>query len=242
MNRILLTIATASMFVVGCGRAALEGEALSPTPSAPAKAEIAEAAPAAQAKEDVGEEAKPAAAAALRQPGDFVVYRFSGSFRKAPLTLAEKVVARRGALVTIDLSLKDGEGKEELRVTFNEASPSRNEVVSVTRLEGGVEKPATLDAYEALMMRTTLTADQNEALVGTEDVTVDVGGAAVPAKRTTYLVRVGKKAATMKTFESTAFAWGDVGGEITAANGKVLYRAEVIEAGHDGAAKAAASR
>ncbi|MFT3774772.1 MAG: hypothetical protein QM820_56205 [Minicystis sp.] len=251
MNRILLTLATASMFVVGCGRAALDQQALAPTPAVAAKADAkaAEAKPAEAAKADadaakaeIGGDSTPAAATAhaQRMPGDFVVYRFSGSFRKAPLTLSEKVVARNGSIVTIDLSLKEGDAKEELRVKIDESSPSHNEVVSVARIEGGVEKAATLEAYEKLMTRTTLSADQNEALVGTEDVTVDVGGAAVPAKKTTYRVRVGKKQATLRTLESATFAWGDVGGEITADSGKVLYKAEVIEAGHGDAAKAAA--
>lgn len=250
MNRILLTLATASIFVVGCGRAALDQEALTPKPALAAKADAkaekaqpaAETAKADAAKEEITADAALAMTpgAGARMPGDFVVYRFTGSFRKAPLTLAEKVVARSGAVVTIDLALKDGDAREELRVKIDEASPSHNEVVSVARLEAGVEKPAAIEAYEALMTRTTLSADQNEAVVGTEDVTVDVGGAAVPAKRTTYRVRVGKKQATLKTLESTAFAWGDVGGEITTANGKVLYRAEVVEAGHDDGAKASA--
>ena len=250
MNRILLTLATASIFVVGCGKAALDQEALAPTPALAAKADAkaADAKPAEDtakadaAKAEIGAAEALAAAPAreTRMPGDFVVYRFSGSFRKAPLTLTQKVVARTGAIVTIDLSLQDGGSKEALRVKIDESSPSRSDVVSVARLEGGVEKAATLEAYEQLMTRTTLSADQNEALVGTEDVTVDVGGAAVSAKRTTYRVRVGKKQATLKTLESTGFAWGDVGGEITTTNGKLLYRAEVIEAGRGDAAKAAA--
>jgi hypothetical protein len=45
----------------------------------------------------------------------------------------------------------------------------------------------------------------------------------------------------MRTLESASFAWGDVGGEITTDKGKVLYRAEVIEAGHDDAAAAKAA-
>jgi len=254
MNRILLTLATASIFVVGCGKAALDQEALAPAPALAAKAPAAPAADAADAadaakadaaKEEIGAEgtlaAAPAAGVFARMPGDFVVYRFSGAFRKAPLTLTQKVVARDGAIVTIDFALEDGAAKEALRVKIDEGSPSKNEVVSVARLEGGLEKASTVEAYEALMTRTTLSADQNEALLGVEDVTVDVGGAALPARRTTYRVRVGKKQATLKTFESATFAWGDVGGEITAANGRVLYKAEVLEAGHAGGAAAAAA-
>lgn len=243
MNRILLTLATASMFVVGCGRAALDHEAMTPAPASvePAAPAPEKAAPAKDAKDDIGADATPAAAPATvgRMPGDFVVYRFTGSFRKTPLTLSQKVVAREGSIITVDLSLSDGSTKDEMRVRIDEASPTQ--ILSASLLDKGVEKPSTVDAYEALMLRTTLSADANEALVGTEDVTVDVGAAQLPAKRTTYRVRVGKKTALMSTFESAGFAWGDVGGEI-ASGGKVLYKAQVIEAGHTDGAKASAAR
>lgn len=245
MNRILLSLATASIFALGCGRAALDQGAIAPAPSL-ARADVAAKPPASAPAEApatvVGSEAEVAApGASARMPGDFVVYRFTGSFRKAPLTLTQRVVARQGAVLTIDFTATEGADWQELRVRIDEASPTRNEVVGVARLERGVEKPATVEAYEALMARTALAADSNDALVGTEEVTVDVGGAALPAKKTTYRVRLGKHQATLATIESPTFVWGDVGGEITAANGKVLYRAEVVEAGHVEAAAPAAA-
>jgi hypothetical protein len=248
MNRLLGSLAVATISLLGCAPAALAPAPAAPAPAPAAMpAEAHDAAPTATpatadaAKDVPATDTAPASAPLGRTPGDFVVYRFSGSFRKAPLTLTEKVVARRGGLLTIDFATRDGAAGEELRVTFDESSPSHSEVVRVARLEGGVEKAATPEAYEALMARTTLAADQNDALVGTEDVTVDVGGTQIAAKRTTYQVRVGKRKATLKTLESATFAWGDVGGELTTAGGKVLYRAEVVDTGHDdGAAKAAA--
>ena len=245
MNRILIPLATASIFAMGCGRAALDQPAAAP--AAPARAEVAVEAPAAPpapaevVKPDVAHDAEPAPATSARAPGDFVVYRFTGSFRKEPLTLTERVIARKGSLLTIDFAAAEGADRQELRVRIDEASPTHNEVVSVARLDRGVEKPSTVEAYEALMARTALAADSNDALVGTEDVTVDVGGTAIPVKKTTYRVRVGRRRATLSTFESATFAWGDVGGEITGANGKVLYRAEVVDAGHDDAAAHAAA-
>jgi hypothetical protein len=243
MHRPLLTLATASILALGCGRAALDRAAAAPAPAALETAPTAKApapAPSEDAKPGVGVEVDSAATpSAVRMPGDFVVYRFTGSFRRKPLTLTERVVARKGAVLTIDLVVAEGDQREELRVRIDEASPTRNEVIGVARLVRGVEKPATVEAYEALMARTVLAADSNEALVGTEEVTVEIGGATIPAKRTTYRVRVGKRHATLQTLESPAFAWGDVGGEITA-GGKVLYRAEVVEAGHDDAAAKAA--
>jgi hypothetical protein len=238
----LLSLATASIFAAGCGHAALDRGAVRPVPAKAESAALVTPAPGDDAEAATGSVAAPSSTTkALRMPGDFVVYRFSGSFRRTPLTLTERVVARTGTVVTIDFTAAEGARKSELRVRIDEASATHNEVLSAAKLEHGVEKPATIEAYEALMARTALAADANEALVGTEDVTVDIGGAALPAKRTTYRVRVGKRAATLKTFESAAFAWGDVGGEIITTDGKVLYRAEVVESGHDDGAAEAAS-
>src|SRR4051812_26957826 len=125
MNRILLTLATASIFAMGCGHAALDLGAAAPAPpvanagiTASASGESATPTPAS----DVGSDAEPAAAANARMPGDFVVYRFSGSFRKTPLTLTQRVVARKGSVLTIDLVAVEGEDREELRVTLDEAT------------------------------------------------------------------------------------------------------------------------
>jgi hypothetical protein len=247
MNRILLSLATASIFAMGCGRAALDQGPAAPAPAPrDASQRFEEAtkapAPAEAAKPEAASDAEPtAAAASARMPGDFVVYRFTGSFRKAPLTLSERVVARKGRVVTIDFTATEGDDKQELRVRIDEGSLTHNEVVSVARLTHGVEKAAGVEAYEALMARTALAADSNDALLGAEEVTVDVGGAAMAAKKTTYRVHLGKREATLSTLESPAFVWGDVGGEITGAKGKVLYRAEVLEAGHDDATARAAA-
>jgi hypothetical protein len=175
-----------------------------------------------------------------RMPGDFIVYRFSGSFRKTALTLSERVIARNGARLTVDITADDDGTKQELRVIFDESHGATNEVVSVSRLVGGVAKPATIELYEALMASTVLAADENEALLGKEELTLDLGGAPLPCRKTSYRVRVGKKHATLRTLESDGFAWGDVGGEITTASGKTLYRAEIVELGHTDPAKGSA--
>lgn len=235
MNRTLLTLAMASFLATGCARANL-----APSAATPASAR-AEKAPAAEATAEATPE--PAVAASepettgARKAGDFIVYRFSGSFRKAPLTLTERVIDRRGAMLTVEITAEEGDTKRQLRVKINEASAVKNDVVAVSVIEGGTEKPAGIEAYEALLADTSLAADENEAMLGAEDTMLDVGGAPLPVRKTTYRVRVGKKSATLRTVESEGFAWGDLGGEITAGNGKVLYRAEVVELGHSDAAK-----
>jgi hypothetical protein len=242
MNRTLLTFALASLFATGCIRVNL----------APAKAAASESATEAKAEvtEEKVEEATSAPAAkaseavettGARKAGDFIVYRFSGSFRKAPLTLTQRVIERRGATLTVDVTVEEGDTKRQLRVKINEASAVKNDVVAVSLLENGAETPAGIEAYEALLAETALAADENQAMLGVEDAMLDVGGAPIPVRKTSYRVRVGKNAATLRTVESEGFAWGDLGGEITASNGKLLYRAEVVELGHSDAAKGTAT-
>ncbi len=230
MNRPLLTLALASLLATGCAGVSLAPGAATPAaaekPVAAAEETTAKAEPATDAK------ATEAETTGARKAGDFIVYRFTGSFRKAPLTLTERVIERRGAMLTVEITADEGDTKRQLRVKINEASAVKNDVVAVSVIEGGVEKEAGIEAYEALLASTSLAADENEAVIGSEDAMLDVGGAPLPVRKTSYRVRVGKKSATLRTVESEGFAWGDLGGEITAENGKVLYRAEVVELGH----------
>jgi hypothetical protein len=232
MNRTLLTLAMASLLATGCARATLAPTAATAAstgaekPAAAAEEATAKAAPEADVK------APEAETTGARKAGDFIVYRFTGSFRKAPLTLTERVIERRGAMLTVEITADEGDTKRQLRVKINEASAVKNDVVAVSVIEGGAEKEVGIEAYEALLASTSLAADENEAVLGSEDAMLDVGGAPLPVRKTSYRVRVGKKQATLKTVESEGFAWGDLGGEITAGNGKVLYRAEVVELGH----------
>lgn len=235
MKRTLLSLALASIFAMGCGRAALPTQAAAPAAEkaavkeAPVVESSEEAASA--AKDEVAPKDEAAPAKGGRAPGDYVVYRFSGSFRKAPLTLTQRVIAKEGATLTVEIAAIEGSAKRVMQVKINEASATKNDVVSAAWIEGGAGKAATVEAYEQLMAETVLAADENEARLGDEEATVTVGGAALPCHKTSYRVRIGKKQATMRTLESEAFPWGDLGGEIVAANGSVLYRAEIVEVG-----------
>jgi hypothetical protein len=93
---------------------------------------------------------------------------------------------------------------------------------------------------DTLMAETMLAADENQGAIDSEKVTTSVGGRDFACTQTRYRVRVGKHAATMRTVSSESFPWGDVGGEIVSDEGKVLYRAEVVEAGSASAALASA--
>lgn len=207
------------------------GEAVDVDVDAKAGDAAANAAPVADAALKVETEIK--AEAPVWSAGDFVVYRFSGSFHKTPVTLTEKVIARKGDSFTLEVSYDDGKTKEAIRAQMKGDSPMHADVVKVVRLEGGAEKPASVALYEQLFARVALVADQNEAQLGSEKIKVEVAGhGAMACERATYRVKVGKQTATMQTVASAGFVWGDVGAEITAASGKLIYKAEVIDAGH----------
>ncbi|MRG94337.1 hypothetical protein GF068_20780 [Polyangium spumosum] len=227
MNRILLP-ALVSLLAMGCGKAAVQTQAL-----APKKAEAVAVAPQkeAVAKAEVEAKEEPVEAG-RREVGDYVVYRFSGSFQKAPVTLTERVVAREKGALVIDFILEEGKTTSELRVKLSDAPATRGEVLSVSRIEKGKLVAASVDEYEALMAKTMVVADENEESLGSEHVVAVMGNDMLPAKRTSFRVKIGDKKATLTTVVSEKFPWGDLSGEIAAEDGSVIYRAEVLNVGH----------
>ncbi|WP_437645068.1 hypothetical protein [Sorangium sp. So ce362] len=233
MNRPLLFAVLTSVLAAGCG-AGIGTNARADRP------QDASARATAQAQREVPRRAKgsteasgPVADEAVRAraPGDYVAYRFSGSFRKTPLLLTQRVVAREGDVLVVDVTLEDGKETEALRVRMSDAPSRRGEILSAAWVDDGAERPATLAAYDAMMAKTALAADENEEVLGSEAVNVEVGGASIACQKTSFRVRIGRTKATMRTLQSDDFAWGDVGGEITSEDGRVLYRAELIDRG-----------
>ena len=260
MKRILSAAAVLSMFAaVGCAPSLSAPQAASDAARAAAPAAEAQDAKASSGEDaaadegtaaDEGDAAAEAAkaeapAAPVAAPwgtGDFVVYRFSGSFHGTPATLTEKIVARQGDTFTLDVTYDDGKTRESIRARMKGESPARAEVLSVARLARGVEQPASPALFDEVLARVALVADQNEARLGTEEVKLAVAGhGSLACERATFRVKVGARTATMRTIESPAFAWGDLGAEITAADGALIYKAEIVDAGHEAAKPAIAS-
>lgn len=167
------------------------------------------------------------ASAPVRHVGDLFVHRFSGSFAGEPLTLTEEVAAREEAAWVVDFSLTQQEKVDRLRVRFDAQS---GQALSAAHVDGGRETPAKLGDYEALLARTVYAADVNDGLVSANDQTCLVGADELDCETKTYKVWVGDAAATLSVVHSSTFADRDVSGEITTADGKLIYRAELIEA------------
>lgn len=217
-----VTVTWGSLLLAACGHA---------PPQAPKVA-----APATVASESAPPSASPSAP--RRQVGDFFVHRFSGSFAREPLTLTEEVQGREGTAWVVDFSLTEGDQVQRLRVRFDD----NGRAVSAARLAGARETEASLADYEALLGRTVFTADVNDGLVSSVAQTCLVGDDALDCETKTYKVWVGERAATLAVVHSGKFPDRDVSGELTADDGQLLYRAELVEARSGKTAKGVASR
>jgi hypothetical protein len=223
----LLVLSALALVGAGCAHNTTAPAVATDVPRAPIAAAPAELA----APTDL---ATPAAesAAFTQKAGDYVTYRFSGGFRKRALLLTQRVVESTPQLLVLDLAFDDGAHKTSARARYTHAPGAAHELVSASRVSAtGQETPMTLAELDALMAQTALAADDNQGSTGSEQVHVTVGGRDIACTQTSYRVIVGKNAATMRTLSSDAFPWGDVGGEITTDQGRVLYRAEVVDMG-----------
>src|SRR6185503_16601643 len=142
------------------------------------------------------DEAESASARPARAVGDYFVERFSGSFRRAPLTLTEEVVAAEGDLLVIDYRLEEtGNPKvQHLRTRFN---PSTGHTEKVSIMVGERELPAPLSAYDQMMEKTSFAADSNDEIIGSAKQTYLVGDREMDCETKDYKVSVGAAQTTL---------------------------------------------
>lgn len=172
-----------------------------------------------------------AAPADRRKVGDFYVHRFSGSYEKSPLTLTEEIVAQEGGLWVVDYTFEQPSGTTRLRVRLD---PKTDSVRGVSKLDGTNELRVPLAAYEKLMDRTSFTADANDGLLGAEHGTCLLGPSELDCETKSYKVWVGDKPATLSVAHSDSVPDRDVSGDITATDGTLIYRSELVEMGTAG--------
>ncbi|HVJ21774.1 MAG TPA: hypothetical protein VM686_40500 [Polyangiaceae bacterium] len=188
--------------------------ALDPAAKAPAKA------------------AKPAPAE--HKVGDFWVHRISGSFSEKPMVLVERVVAVDETSTTVEYTVEDQDGQSQMLVT---REASTDQIISVMRLVDGQTVPASIADFEGLIARTTFAPDSNEGYKDRTLGTCLVGPSELDCETKTYRVMVGEREATLDITRSDKYPGRDIGGEITSADGEVIYRAELLETGNNTEAK-----
>jgi hypothetical protein len=163
-----------------------------------------------------------------RHVGDFMVHVVSGSFRKQPAVLTERVVARDGDDWIIEYKLEDDDGTRALRV----ATDPNGEVTRVAFVVDGDETPATVADYEAFMALATVAPDENDGLTASTKGTCMMGPSELDCETKNYRVLVGDHEANLGITGSRALPGLDLAGEITSADGTVIYRSVLVERGN----------
>lgn len=166
--------------------------------------------------------------AVARHVGDFNVHVVSGSFRKRPALLTERVVAREDETWVIEYKLEDDEGARSLRIW----SDPNGDVTRVAVLVDGEEQPGTLADYETFMAAASLAPDENVAMTASTKGTCMVGPSELDCETKNYRVMLGEQEANLGITESHAVPGVDLAGEITAPDGTVIYRAVLVEHGN----------
>ena len=164
-----------------------------------------------------------------RKVGDFSVHRFSGSYQKSPLTMTEEVVAQEDGLWVIDYTFEDQAGTTKLRVRFD---PRTDSVVRAATLDGGQESAVQTALFDKMIERTSFAADGNDGQIAATRGTCLVGPSELECETKTYSVRVGDQLAKLNVSRSASVPNGDVAGDITASDGTVIYRSELVEMGN----------
>lgn len=168
-------------------------------------------------------------APSARRVGDYSVHVISGSFRKQPALLSERVLGEEYGRWVIEYRMEDSDGATTLRVWMNQDS---DQVEKVSRLVDGAEKPATVADFDALMASARVVPDTNEGLVRNSRGTCTLGPAELDCETKNYKVWLGDREAELGVTHSSAVPGTDLAGEITAADGSVIYRSELVERGN----------
>jgi hypothetical protein len=166
-----------------------------------------------------------------RRVGDFAVHMISGSFRKNPALLTERVTGEEYGAWILEYRLEDSEGSTSLRVWMDQDT---DQIKRVSRLIDGVEKPGTVADYDALMASASVVPDTNDGLVANATGTCMLGPAELDCETKSYKVMLGDREASLGVTQSAAVPGVDLAGEITAADGSIIYRSELVERGNEG--------
>ena len=100
-----------------------------------------------------------------------------------------------------------------------------------------IYRASSIADFEQLIARTTFAPDSNEGYVDRTLGTCLVGPSELDCETKSYRVRIGDREANLDITRSDKLPGRDIGGEITGADGEVIYRAELLEVGNDAGSK-----
>jgi hypothetical protein len=107
------------------------------------------------------------------------------------------------------------------------------EVLAVRRITDDGDVVASRADYDAMMKKTEFVPDSNDQKVGSDHTSCLIGDEQVDCDTTTYMVTLGGKQAKLTITRSGRVPGRDIGGDVVAEDGKVLYSARLIERGNE---------
>lgn len=170
--------------------------------------------------------------------GDFVVYRYTGTYTKEPVVLREQILAQKGLELRIGVSVRRGiDERKWVQVVTDLPENRKNEVVDALFLEDHgnlrrLENKKNHDLY-ALYEWTFLLPDGKPLTVADEKRELTIQGTHFDCD-----VRVGKtkvqgRVLSFEEVDCPDFLWTHAGGRFwDEATSEEVYRAEVVAFGH----------
>ena len=178
-----------------------------------------------------------AAAATRYRKGDYVIYEYSGSALKAPVTLTEEIVAQNGLKLEIQVTAVRGSEKKTWVQVVTDTRENRhsNKMDALYVIEGGkrvqLQNKDNKDAYR-LYQWVIPPSDGPFEKKSQAPCTVEVAGQSYELTCTTGQQTVAGKKADVELCDGEAFLWTKASERIRAVDGgEVLYQMTVKEAG-----------
>ena len=164
--------------------------------------------------------------------GDFVEYKYSGSFLTQPLFLNEEVIEKLGnqltILVHLKISTKERRWKQFVTDTpENKKSNHVDRLVQISSSGREIDLPnQNNEDLLSLYQGTYFIPDGPPTNLAVGRTSVFVCGSKVDAKKTHGQQKIGGKEYFFETYESEDFPWTHIGAEY-ALGGTTFYKVEV---------------
>lgn len=179
---------------------------------------------------------KPMPETSRYEAGDYVVYKYSGSYRPEPVFLTEKVLSRTGNKLEILVEWKSGKEFRAWKqfVTDTPFNRKNNIVDRLLWLDAGQETELAnennADLFK-LYEGTFLMPQRSPHNLKEKRERLKIGGTGYLCDVKEYDTKVLNKRARMKSVESAEFLWTRAGAEYRDEKGGLIYGAEVLEHG-----------
>ncbi|OGS09200.1 MAG: hypothetical protein A2270_06470 [Elusimicrobia bacterium RIFOXYA12_FULL_51_18] len=171
------------------------------------------------------------------EAGDYVIYKYYGSYRPEPVILTEKILSKTGNKLEILVDWKSGkEGRSWKQVVTDTPFNQKNSIIDkLVRIENGKETELpnkdNLDLFK-LYEGTYLMPQHSPRLINEEKKNLPVGNDNYLCRVRVYKTKVMGRHADMTVTDSEEFKWTNVSSSYKDSRGGLIYAVEVLEHGN----------